>query len=107
FGSIVSNFYAIVGRTLKLLTFTTSYFQANVVIPYIIVAPFFSREDHAWTDDADGRRLWPGRNRTQFLYRALPGLGVLQGRRRASDDVSLSNRRGASARDETAAHRTG
>jgi len=41
FGSIVSNFYAIVGRTLKLLTFTTSYFQANVVIPYIIVAPYF------------------------------------------------------------------
>ena len=41
FGSIVSNFYAIVSRTLKLLAFTTSYFQANVVIPYIIVAPYF------------------------------------------------------------------
>jgi putative ATP-binding cassette transporter len=41
FGAVVSNFYAIVGRTLKLLTFTTTYFQANVVIPYIIVAPYF------------------------------------------------------------------
>jgi vitamin B12/bleomycin/antimicrobial peptide transport system ATP-binding/permease protein len=41
FNSIVVNFYAIVGRTLKLLTFTTSYFQANVVIPYIIIAPYF------------------------------------------------------------------
>jgi hypothetical protein len=41
FGSIVSNFYAIVGRTVKLLTFTTAYFQANVVIPYLIVAPYF------------------------------------------------------------------
>jgi putative ATP-binding cassette transporter len=41
FGSIVSNFYAIVGRTVKLLTFTTSYIQANAVIPYIIVAPYF------------------------------------------------------------------
>jgi putative ATP-binding cassette transporter len=41
FGSIVSNFYAIVGRTVKLLTFTTTYFQTNVVIPYIIVAPYF------------------------------------------------------------------
>jgi putative ATP-binding cassette transporter len=41
FGSVVSNFYAIVGRTLKLLTFTTTYFQANVVIPYIIAAPYF------------------------------------------------------------------
>jgi putative ATP-binding cassette transporter len=40
-GAIVANFYAIVGRTLKLLTFTTSYFQANVVVPYIIVAPYF------------------------------------------------------------------
>src|ERR1700730_18581845 len=37
FGSIVSNFYAIVGRTVGLLTFTPTYFQANVVIPYIIV----------------------------------------------------------------------
>ena len=41
FGSIVSNFYGIVGRSLKLLTFTTTYFQANVVIPYLIVAPYF------------------------------------------------------------------
>src|SRR5262249_21942230 len=41
FGAIVSNFYAIVNRTVKLLAFTTSYFQANVVIPYIIVAPYF------------------------------------------------------------------
>src|SRR6185369_1486854 len=41
FGSIVSNFYAIVGRTVKLLTFTTTYFQANAVVPYIIVAPYF------------------------------------------------------------------
>jgi putative ATP-binding cassette transporter len=41
FGAVLSNFYAIVGRTVKLLTFTTTYFQANVVIPYIIVAPYF------------------------------------------------------------------
>jgi putative ATP-binding cassette transporter len=41
FGSIVSNFYAIVGRTVKLLTFTATYFQANAVIPYIIIAPYF------------------------------------------------------------------
>jgi vitamin B12/bleomycin/antimicrobial peptide transport system ATP-binding/permease protein len=44
FGAIVSNFYAIVSRTMKLLAFTTSYFQANVVIPYIIVAPYFFLE---------------------------------------------------------------
>jgi putative ATP-binding cassette transporter len=37
----VSNFYAIVGRSLKLQTFPTSYFQANVVIPYLILAPYF------------------------------------------------------------------
>jgi len=41
FGSLVANFYAIVGRTLKLVTFTASYFQASVVFPYIIVAPYF------------------------------------------------------------------
>jgi putative ATP-binding cassette transporter len=41
FGAIVANFYDIVGRTLKLLTFTTAFFQANVVIPLIVVAPYF------------------------------------------------------------------
>lgn len=41
FGAIVANFYDIVGRNLKLLTFTTTYLQANVVIPYIVVAPYF------------------------------------------------------------------
>jgi hypothetical protein len=28
FGSVVSNFYAIIGRTVKLLTFTTTYFTS-------------------------------------------------------------------------------
>ena len=32
---------AIVGRTVKLLTFTTNYVQVSVVIPFIIVAPYF------------------------------------------------------------------
>ena len=41
FGAIVANFYDIVGRTLKLLTFTAGFFQANVVIPYLVVAPYF------------------------------------------------------------------
>jgi putative ATP-binding cassette transporter len=41
FGALVSNFYAIVSRTVKLMTFTATFFQANVVIPYIIVAPYF------------------------------------------------------------------
>jgi putative ATP-binding cassette transporter len=41
FSAIVANFYDIVGRTLRLLTFTTAYLQANAVIPYIIVAPYF------------------------------------------------------------------
>src|SRR5207249_803198 len=41
FAAIVANFYDIVGRSLKLLTFTAGFFQANVVIPYIVVAPYF------------------------------------------------------------------
>jgi vitamin B12/bleomycin/antimicrobial peptide transport system ATP-binding/permease protein len=41
FRAIIANFYDIVGRTLKLLTFTTGFFQANAVIPYIVVAPYF------------------------------------------------------------------
>jgi putative ATP-binding cassette transporter len=86
FGSIVSNFYAIVGRTLRLLTFTTRYFQANVVIPY-----FFLGKTTLGQNDPDGRRLWPGRVRADLLYRALPVAGVLQRCRRTADDISLGH----------------
>jgi len=41
FASIVSNYYALLARNLKLTTFTQSFFQANVVIPYIVVAPYY------------------------------------------------------------------
>lgn len=41
FGNIVTNFFAIVVRQLKLSTFTSSFFQASVVIPYMIVAPYY------------------------------------------------------------------
>jgi putative ATP-binding cassette transporter len=41
FGAIVANFYEIVARTLRLLTFTATFFQINAVIPYLVVAPYF------------------------------------------------------------------
>ena len=41
FGNIVRNYFDIVYRQLKLSTFTSSFFQASVVIPYIIVAPYY------------------------------------------------------------------
>ncbi|WP_243372981.1 ABC transporter ATP-binding protein/permease [Microvirga solisilvae] len=41
FGKIVNNFMQIVIRLLKLRTFTFSYFQANVVVPYILTAPYY------------------------------------------------------------------
>lgn len=41
FSAIVQNYFAIVLRNLKLTTFTQSFFQASVVIPYIIVAPYY------------------------------------------------------------------
>lgn len=41
FAAIVGNYYAIVLRNMKLTTFTQSFFQASVVIPYIIVAPYY------------------------------------------------------------------
>ncbi len=44
FSSIVSNYYAIVVRNMKLITFTQSFFQASAVIPYIIVAPYYFAE---------------------------------------------------------------
>ncbi len=41
FTAIVRNYFAIVGRNLKLSTFTQTYFQASVVFPYIILAPYY------------------------------------------------------------------
>jgi putative ATP-binding cassette transporter len=41
FSEIVQNYFGIVVRNMKLTTFTQSFFQASVVIPYIIVAPYY------------------------------------------------------------------
>lgn len=41
FGNILRNYYDIVARQMKLSTFSSSFFQASVVIPYIIVAPYY------------------------------------------------------------------
>jgi len=41
FGEIVENFYRLVWRRLKLTTFTLSYNQVSVVLPYIILAPYY------------------------------------------------------------------
>ncbi|WID95897.1 ABC transporter ATP-binding protein/permease [Bosea vestrisii] len=41
FGGIVDNFYNLLWRRLKLTTFTLSYNQANVVIPFVLLAPYY------------------------------------------------------------------
>ncbi|ACL55699.1 ABC transporter ATP-binding protein/permease [Methylobacterium nodulans] len=41
FGALIANFYAIVDRRKRLSAFTVSYQQVNVVIPYILVAPYY------------------------------------------------------------------
>jgi vitamin B12/bleomycin/antimicrobial peptide transport system ATP-binding/permease protein len=41
FDRIVDNYMQIVVRLIKLNTFTTAYFQANVVVPYILTAPYY------------------------------------------------------------------
>jgi hypothetical protein len=42
-----------VGRTPKLLTFTTTYFQADVVIPYIIATAYRDEAGSGWYIRAD------------------------------------------------------
>lgn len=44
FANIVRNYFEIVFRQLKLSTFTTGFFQASAVIPYVIVAPYYFLE---------------------------------------------------------------
>ena len=41
FGDIVENFYRLVWRRLKLTSFTLSYNQLSVVLPYMILAPYY------------------------------------------------------------------
>lgn len=41
FRQIVDNYMQIVIRLIKLNTFTSAYFQANVVVPYILTAPYY------------------------------------------------------------------
>ena len=41
FGNIVDNWYAIMRRTMRLTAFTSSYSQAAVIFPYILVAPAY------------------------------------------------------------------
>jgi putative ATP-binding cassette transporter len=41
FERVVDNYMRIVIRLIKLNTFTSAYFQANVVVPYILTAPYY------------------------------------------------------------------
>src|SRR5438445_3215645 len=41
FGKVVGNWYAIMRRTKRLTAFTSSYAQAAVIFPYILVAPAY------------------------------------------------------------------
>lgn len=41
FGSVIGNFLQIVSRRKKLLVFTVGYSQVNVVVPYVLVAPYY------------------------------------------------------------------
>ena len=41
FGMIVENFMQIVRRVMHLTIFQSAYFQANVVVPYILTAPYY------------------------------------------------------------------
>lgn len=41
FGDIVTNFYRLVWARVRLTTFTLSFAQANVVVPYILLAPHY------------------------------------------------------------------
>jgi vitamin B12/bleomycin/antimicrobial peptide transport system ATP-binding/permease protein len=44
FGSVVQNWYGIMSRTKRLTAFTSSYAQAAVVFPYVLVAPAYFAE---------------------------------------------------------------
>ncbi|MGL5734941.1 MAG: ABC transporter ATP-binding protein/permease, partial [Beijerinckiaceae bacterium] len=41
FAAVIDNFFRLVSRNLKLSAFTSTWFQASVVFPYAIVAPYY------------------------------------------------------------------
>jgi len=41
FGAVVSNYFAIIDRRKKLVSFTATYGQVSVIIPFVLTAPFF------------------------------------------------------------------
>jgi vitamin B12/bleomycin/antimicrobial peptide transport system ATP-binding/permease protein len=41
FSAIVSNYYSLVRQNLKLNTFVSAYFQASVIVPFMIMAPAY------------------------------------------------------------------
>ena len=41
FSAVIDNFFRLVSRNLKLSAFTSTWFQASVVFPYAIVAPYY------------------------------------------------------------------
>jgi len=41
FGAIVSNYLAIIDRRKKLVSFTATYGQLSIIIPFVLTAPFF------------------------------------------------------------------
>lgn len=41
FAAVISNYFLLVARNMKLSAFTSTWFQASVVFPYAIVAPYY------------------------------------------------------------------
>jgi ABC-type uncharacterized transport system fused permease/ATPase subunit len=92
------------GASLKL---RDNNFQANVVIPYIIVAPYFflgkiTLGQMTQTAGAFGRV----ESALTFFIARYQSLASYKAVVERSDDISLGHQRGASAWHETAAHRT-
>ena len=85
FNQVVENWYGIMSRTKRLTAFTSSYAQAAVIFPYILVAPaYFAEKDPARRSDADGVRLRQRAEGAVDLRHDLPHDGGLARHRRPS-----------------------
>ena len=106
FNHVVENWYGIMSRTKRLTAFTSSYSQAAVIFPYILVTPaYFAEKDPARRPDADGIRLRQRAEGAVDLRHDLPHAGGLARHRRPSRRIRDVDRKRHDAGNSSALDR--
>ncbi len=104
---MVDNYFRLVGRNLKLNAFTASWFQASVVFPYALVAPFYFAGTLSLGQLQQTAGAFSGwRVRLSFFISRYASLANYKAIVDRPDDLRRCHRQGAGDRPHAAASRT-